>query len=68
MGDNGIAQALHLVHSHAGIGRQGKVIGLEALVNEAVDSRMYLVTHRLDNNAVDSIMVALARLLEGIET
>ena len=68
MCDNGIAQALHLVYTHVGIGRKGKVIGLEALVNETVDSRMYLVTHRLDNNAVDSIMVALARLLEGIET
>ena len=67
MGNDGVTHPLNLVHWHVGIGGEGQVIGLEALVDETVDGRMNLGTHRLNNHAVDGVMMALTRLLEAIE-
>ena len=67
MGNDGVTHALNLVNGHVRIGSQSQIIGLEALVDKAVDRVMHLLTHRLDHDAIDSVVMALAGSLERIQ-
>ena len=68
MGDYGIADALNFLYRHVRIGSEGQVIGLETLVNEAVDGSMNLAAHGLNDHAIDGIVVPLACCLKRLQT
>ena len=68
MSHDGVTHALDFLYRHVGIGCQCQVIRLEALVDKAVDGGMHLVAHRLDNHAVDGIVVTFTSELERLET
>ena len=67
MGHNGVTHAFNLVNRHVGVGGQCQVIGFQAVINETVDGRMHLVPHRLDDNAIDSVVMPLAGRLEDVQ-
>ena len=67
MSDNGVAHTFNLIYRHVRIGGQGQIIRLETLVYKTVDGVMHLLTHRLNHDAIDSIVMALAGCLQRIQ-